>query len=112
MLLLRKYKNRIKQLEDQIEFMSFEWAQEKQLYGKKTKKRFIKQKVDWVVGGIELSLGKEIHRPIYGLTQEEAEEICDATECYLNKLGFKTQVKFHWEKTESCFVIDVKIIET
>lgn len=84
----------------------------KTIIREENKKRFIKQKVDWVVGGIELSLGKEIHRPIYGLTQEEAEKVCDATECYLNKLGFKTQVEFHWEKTESCFVIDVKIMET
>lgn len=107
----KKYKDRIKQLENQIEFMAYEWTQEKQLYGKKTKERFIKQKVDWVVGGIELNPGKEIHRPMYGLTQSEAEEIRDATECHLNKLGFKVQVEFHWKKTESCFVIDVKIMD-
>lgn len=36
----KKYKDRIKKLEDQINLMTWEWSQEKQLYGKKTKKDF------------------------------------------------------------------------
>lgn len=105
----KKYESRIKKLEDQIEHMTWEWSQEKQLYGKKTKKKFLKQKIEWVIGKIDLNSCKEIHRPIYGLTQTEAKEICEAAECYLDKLGFKAQVTSHRRENQSCFVIDVKI---
>ena len=36
----KKYKDKIKKLEDQIKLMKWEWEQERQLYGKKTKERF------------------------------------------------------------------------
>lgn len=107
----KKYKDRIKKLEDQIGLMTWEWSQEKQLYGNKTKKRFLKQKVDWVIGGIDLKPCVEIHRPMYGLTPVEAKEICNALECHLKKLGFIARIRFHWRENESYFVIDVEIID-
>lgn len=107
----KKYKDRIKKLEDQINLMTWEWSQEKQLYGKKTKKRFLKQKVDFVIGGIDLKPCVEIHRPMYGLTPTEAKEICNAIECHLKKLGLIARIRFHWRENESYFVIDVEIIE-
>ena len=105
----KKYKDKIKKLEDQIKFMKWEWEQERQLYGKKTKERFLKQKVDWILGGVDLKTHREIHRPIYGLTKTETKEICEVTKYHLNKTGFKAQVLFHWSEDKSCYVIDVKI---
>ena len=107
----KKYIDRIKKLEKQIELMEWEWDQEKQLYGKKTKKRFLKQKVDWVIGGFDLKPCVEIHRPMYGLTPAEAKEICNAIKCHLSKLGFIARIRFHWNENESCFVLDVEIID-
>lgn len=106
----KKYKDRIKKLEDQIDLMEWEWAQEKQLYGKKTKERFLKQKINWIIGEIDLKTHREIHRPIYGLTKTESIEICEATKYHLIKTGFKAQVIFHWSESKSCYIIDVKII--
>ena len=77
---------------------------------KKTKERFLKQKVDWIIGGIDLKTHREIHRPIYGLTKTETKEICEVTKYHLNKTGFKAQVLFHWSEDKSCYIIDVKII--
>lgn len=107
----KKYKDRIKKLEDQINLMTCEWSQEKQLYGKKTKKRFLKQKVDWVIGEIDLKPCVEIHRPMYGLTQAEAKEIYNAIKCHLSKLGFIARIRFHWKENESYFVFDVEVID-
>lgn len=36
----KKYKDKIKKLEDQIKLMKWEWEQERQLYEKKQKKDF------------------------------------------------------------------------
>lgn len=38
----KKYKDKIKKLEDQIKLMKWEWEQERQLYGKKNKRKIFK----------------------------------------------------------------------
>lgn len=103
----KKYKDQIKGLERQIQCMTWEWAKEKQLYSKKTKRRFLKQKVHMVIGEIDLNRHTEIHRPLCGLTEDEAKQICAATKSYLNDLGFEAQVSHHWRDSDSVFLIDV-----
>mgnify|MGYP007025184299 CR=1 FL=1 len=39
---------------------------------KRPKKRYYEQKVDFVIGGLDMTQHTEINRPIYGLTDNDA----------------------------------------
>ena len=104
----KKYEDEIKKLKWQIENMTYEWNKEKELYGKKTKKRFYKQKVDWTIGGIDMRKSREVHRPMYGLTEEDAQIIAQMVKENLAEQDIHSETGFHWRESERCYVIDVK----
>jgi len=107
----KKYKKKIKDLEDQIRYMSFEWNDEKKLYTKKVRNLWFNQKVDYVIGNIDLSHHKEIHRPMYGLTDLDATEISRLKILVVEQQGYTCKCTYHWRESERCYVIDLTIIK-
>lgn len=106
----KKYEDKIEKLENQIKHMTYEWNKEKELYGKKTRKRFYEQKVDWVIGGLDVKQYKEIHRPMYGLTENDAFVISGMVEDELKKQGIICVSPYHWDEIKECYVVDVKYL--
>ena len=107
---VNKYKKQIENLEHQIENMTWEWTKEKELYDDEMQKIVYKQKVDFVIGDLDVVNLKEIHRPIYGLTKEDAHKIADMVKRSLEEQGIFSSTSFHWRTTENCFVIDVHVM--
>lgn len=108
--LVKKYEEKIHILEDRIANMNYEWNKEKEIYTKKTKKRYYEQKVDFVIGGLDMTQHTEIHRPICGLTDKDAFIVSGMVKDELFKQGFVSATSFHWRDKEECYVIDVKIM--
>lgn len=107
----KKYKDRINQLERQIDHMFHEWGSEKELYTPITIKRRYEQKVEWVIGGLDLNTHQEIHRPMYGLNSSEANIIAKMVHDRITEQGFRYNTTgYHYRESERCFVIDVKIL--
>lgn len=108
--LFKKYKEQILDLETRIENMEYEWDKEKEIYTKKTKERYYKQKVDFVIGGLDMTQHNKINKPIYGLTEKDAFIISGMVKDELLNQGFISATSFHWMGKDRCFVIDVKIL--
>lgn len=106
----KKYKDKIENLEYQIKNMTWEWDKEKELYDDKMTKKFYDQKVDFVIGGLDIKELKEVHRPIYGLTKIDAFRIADIVKHRLEEQGILSLTSYHWRDREKCFVIDVQIL--
>lgn len=106
----KKYEDKIDKLEFQIKNMSWEWKKEKQIYDNVTKQRFYEQKVDWTIGRIDMISAREVHRPMYGLTEDDARVIAQLVKENLILQGIQSETSFHWRERESCYVIDVKVI--
>lgn len=68
------------------------------------------QKDDIVIGGIDMRKYKEVHRPMYGLTNIDAYRIADMVKHNLEEQGILSQTSFHWREREECFVIDVQVL--
>lgn len=107
----KKYEDRSKYLEHQIEHMTWEWNKEKELYDDDMRKKAYEQKVDLVIGGMDMREHKEVHRPMYGLTNLDAHKIADMVKHNLEEQGILSQTSFHWREREKCFVIDVQVME-
>lgn len=108
---IKKYIEKIDQLERQIKHMTYEWKEEKKLYDSAMQKCVYKQKVDWVIGGMRLDIGREIHRPMYGLSEWDAFNIADEVKLTLKEHhGLFSKTGYHWRESEQCFVIDVEIL--
>jgi hypothetical protein len=105
----KKYENRIEELEWQIEAMMFEWKEEKQLYDNITRQKFYDQKVYFVIGGLDLHKHKKIHRPLYGLTKDEARTIAKLVKEKVQLQGFLCLTDSHWDESKDCYVIDVQV---
>jgi hypothetical protein len=105
----RKYKSEIKNLKHQIDNMSWEWAQEKELYDDGMIARVYEQKVDWTIGGLNMRKHKEVHRPIYGLDKVDASRIADLVKHRLEEQGIYSETSYHWRESDECYVIDVKV---
>ena len=106
----KKYEEKIKKLEYQVKNMTWEWNKEKELYSDDIQKKVYEQKVDFVIGGIDMRNHKEVHRPMYGLTNIDAYRIADMVKHNLEEQGILSQTSFHWREREKCFVIDVLIL--
>ena len=107
----KKYKDEIKDLEYQIKNMTWEWDREKEIYDDKMIKKFYDQKVDFVIGGLDVKELKEVHRPIYGLTNIDAFRIADIVKHQLEEQGILSSTSYHWREREKCFVIDVTVLK-
>lgn len=107
----KKYKEKIKNLEFQIKNMTYEWNKEKELYDDDMQNKVYEQKVDFVIGGLNIRELKEVHRPMYGLTKLDAYRIADMVKHRLEEDGILSMVSYHWRDRERCFVIDVQVIE-
>lgn len=107
----KKYNERIKVLEFQIKNMTYEWNKEKELYDVDMQKKVYEQKVDFVIGRMDMREHKEVHRPMYGLTNVDAYKIADMVKHNLEEQGILSQTSFHWREREKCFVIDVQVME-
>lgn len=107
----QKYEKKIAILTAQIENMLYEWRKEKELYNDKMNKKVLEQKVDFVIGGIDMKMHKEIHRPLYGLTSIEAYEVAYMVKKQLKEQNILSSTSFHWRERTKCFVIDVKVID-
>ena len=114
----KKYEDKIEELEwkieileRQIENMELEWNEEKKLYDNITKQRFYEQKVGWTIGGIDMREAKEVNRPLYGLTEDDARTIAQLVKEKLLLQGIQSKTSFHWRESESCYVIDVEVVE-
>lgn len=106
----KKYEEKIKKMEYQIKNMTWEWNKEKELYDDDMQKKVYEQKVDFVIGGMDMRKHKEVHRPICGLTNIDAYRIADMVKHNLDEQGIMSQTSFHWRKREECFVIDVQVL--
>lgn len=106
----RKYERRIRELNQQIDNILYEWNDERKLYDDKIQQKRLEQKVDYVVGGMDMTVHKEIHRPIYGLSREEAFKVADMVKNELKKQNIMASTSFHWRARECCYVIDVQVI--
>lgn len=107
----RKYKDKIKNLENQISNMTWEWNKEKELYDNEMIARVYEQKVDWTIGGLDMKKLKEVHRPIQGLDKIAAFNIADMVKHRLEKQGINSETSYHWRESDRCYVIDVKVVE-
>lgn len=89
-----KLKDRISQLEDISEHMSFEWDQERELYTPEMWERFYKQKVDMIIKNVNIEKLREIHRPLMNITGTHALNIASMVEKEMLKSGYivKTSV--------------------
>lgn len=108
--LTKKYKRRINDLESQIDNILYEWNDERKLYDDQMQQKRLEQKVDYVIGGIDMTKHKEIHRPIYGLSREEAFKVAGMVKHELEKQNILVSTSFHWRARECCYVIDVQVI--
>ena len=106
----KKYTERIENLEYQIKNMTYEWNKEKELYDDKMQKKVYGQKVDFVIGGLDIKELKEVHRPMYGLTKIDAFRIADMVKHQLEEQGILSSTSWHWREREKCFVIDVQVL--
>jgi len=106
----KRYEEKIYLLENRIEIMNYEWSKERELYTKKTKKRYYEQKVDFVIGGLDMTQHTDIHRPMYGLTDNDAFIIAGMVKDELFKQGFISATSFHWRDKDECYVIDVEVL--
>lgn len=107
----KKYEDKIKKLEWQIEDMTWEWNEEKKLYDNITMQKYYEQKVDWTIGGMDMRKHKEVHRPMYGLSENDARTVARLVKESLLLQGIQNETSFHWRKSESCYVIDVKTLD-
>lgn len=107
----RKYKDKIKNLENQIFNMDWEWSKEKELYDDEMIARVYNQKVDWTIGGLDMRKLKEVHRPICGIDKFDAFKISDMVKHRLEEQGINSEASYHWRTSDACYVIDVKVIE-
>lgn len=96
----KKYEDKIKSLERQIGHMAWEWNKEKELYDDDMRKKVYEQKVDFVIGGMNMREHKEVHRPMYGLTNIDAYRIADMVKHNLEEQGILSQTSFHWRERE------------
>lgn len=108
--LTRKYRDKIEKLERQIEHMTWEWDKEKALYDENMRQKFYDQKVDWTIGGLDLSKHRNIHRPMCGLSEDDARIIAEKTKEKMIEQGYKGHTSFHWRESEQCYVIDVNVM--
>lgn len=108
--IFKKYKEQIRDLENRIDNMNYEWNKEKEIYTKKTKKRYYEQKVDFVIGGLDMTQYREIYRPMYGLSEEDAYIIAGMVKDKLLVQGIFSNISFHWNDKDEYYVIDVKTI--
>lgn len=108
--LTKKYEDKIRVLENCINSMNYEWSKEKEIYTKKTKKRYYEQKVDFVIGGLDMTQHTEIHRPLFGLNDNDAFVISGMIKDQLLKQGFISSTSFHLRNSDECHIIDVKIL--
>lgn len=107
----KKYKKEIQNLKWKIENMAWEWAKEKKLYDDEMIVRFYEQKVDWIIGGLDMRELKEVHRPIEQLCEIDASIIADMARHRLEEQGINSETSYHWRESDRCYVIDVKVIE-
>lgn len=108
--LTKKYEEKIRILENRIENMNYEWSKEKEIYTKKTKKRYYEQKVEFVIGGLDMTKHTEINRPLYGSTDKDALIISRMVDEKLSTQGFNSTTSFHWDGSDKCYVIDVRVL--
>ena len=57
-----------KKLKEMIDYMQFEWNEERDLYTQEMWEKFYARKVDCVFGGIDITRHNPIKRPIINLT--------------------------------------------
>lgn len=93
-----------------IEHMQYEWEKERELYTPEMWERFYKQKVDMVIGGINLKENKTIHRPLTNITLEQAQEIARRTRLHAECRGVLVETGAYYDESEECHRIYVEYI--
>ena len=108
--LTKKYKNKIARLERQIENMEYEWDLEHSIYDADTREKFYQHKIDLVIGGIDLTTLRAVHRPLYGLSFIEALGICNRIEKLLKKENIICETSYR-RKKDGCYIINIKVVD-
>lgn len=106
-MIIKKYKDEINRLKERIEHMNWEWSKEKECYTKETKRKIYEQKVDMVIGGLDVIYLKDIHRPLYGLTSTDARKISEMIRKKLSSDMFDCTSYPTWNAEKDCYIIHV-----
>ena len=93
-----------------IEHMQYEWEKERELYTPEMWERFYEQKVDMVIGGINLKEHKTIHRPLMNITLEQAEEVARRVRLHAECKGYIVETMAYYDESEECHRVYVEYI--
>lgn len=93
-----------------IEHMQYEWEKERELYTPEMWERFYEQKVDMVIGGINLKEHQTIHRPLMNITLEQAQEIARRVRVQAECKGYIVETMAYYDESEECHRVYVEYI--
>lgn len=94
-------------MENNINHMEYEWSKERELYTPEMWDKFYEQKVDMVIGGIDIAQLKSIHRPLMNIDAVQAREIADRVRNELFMKGYICEVDYSMGEHEDFYRINV-----
>lgn len=122
-----KLKDKIHSLEEHISHSEYEWSKERELYSPKMWEKFYKQKIGFVIDGINIEELKEIHRPLVHINDKQADIIAEKVakalleEGYIVETSVSTMNEYHVidvyykgkinETTEDCEEEHAKLVD-
>ena len=95
---------------DNTEHFIYEWEKERELYTPEMWEKFYNQKVDMVIGDIDLNQHREINRPLMCINMEQANEISNRVKARALQDGFVCESYAYYDKSIECHRIHVKVL--
>ena len=97
---------------DNKEHFIYEWGKERELYTDEMWERFYKQKVDMVIGGVDLREHKEILRPLMNISEKQANEIAKRVKAEALSNGYMCDTYVKYDESLECFRVCVKFVKS